>query len=103
MPARAKKHSCLVPGCPHPGHNQLGIRCRIAHSGASLFGKRRTDAVFSVESSGFLCDRHALAGGRMLLMFEPDGSKQATLVAASGENTSGERTKPIQQAVDLAA
>jgi hypothetical protein len=33
----------------------------------------------------------------MLLMFEPDGSHNATLVASSGENTAEERSKEIRQ------
>ncbi len=98
MPARASEHICIVPNCPFPGRNQLGVRCRVAHSGASPFPeKRRTDAIFSVESAAFLCDRHAILGGQMLLMFEPDGSHNATLVASSGENTAEERSKEIRQ------
>jgi hypothetical protein len=98
MPARPATHDCLVPDCPEPGRNQLGVRCRVAHSGASPFPhKRRTDAIFSVESAGYLCDRHSLAGGTMHLSFEPNLRRQATVVASSGEREVEERTKPIGQ------
>jgi hypothetical protein len=104
MPARALHHDCLVPGCPYPGRNQLGVRCRVAHSGASPFpNKGRTDAMFSVESAGFLCDHHALAGGLMHLTFEPDDSHAATLSASSGLNATEARTKPIKQPMEEAA
>jgi hypothetical protein len=104
MPARGATHECLVPGCPLPGHNQLGVRCRVAHSGASPFpNKRRTDAIWSVESAGYLCDQHALAGGRMRLTFEPDGSQEASITAASGEHVVEERSKPIRQPLEEAA
>ena len=104
VPHRSLDHSCLVPGCPHPGRNQLGVRCRVAHSGASPFPeKRRTDAIFSVESAGFLCDFHALSGGSMKLTFEPDELQEATLGAACRENVVEERTKPIRQPLEEAA
>jgi hypothetical protein len=98
MPARAADHDCLVPDCPHPGRNQIGVRCRVAHSGESPFPeKRRTDAIFSVESAGFLCDAHALAGGRMHLIFEPDASQQAALGIECQSAVLEERVKPIRQ------
>jgi hypothetical protein len=104
MPSRPQSHACLVPGCSSPGRNQLGVRCRVAHSGASPFPeKRRTDALFSVESAAFLCDSHALCGGYLLLMFEPNETEQATIVAASGENEVEERSKPIKQPLASAA
>lgn len=97
-------HCCIVPGCSSPGRNQLGVRCRIAHSGASPFPeKRRTDAIFSVESAAFLCDQHALHGGRMMLTFDPTGSQETALTAVSGENASEERHKPIKQPFELVA
>ena len=97
-------HDCLIPGCPYPGRNQLGVRCRVAHSGESPFPeKRRTDALFSVESAGYLCDRHALAGGTMSLTFTPNGSQETAIVALSGECVSEERTKPIRQPLIEAA
>jgi hypothetical protein len=98
VPARALEHSCLVPGCPHPGRNQLGVRCRVAHSGASPFPeKRRTDAIFSVESAGYLCDAHALEGGKLVLRFEPHDRRNVMIVATSGSGIAEPRSKEIRQ------
>ena len=104
MPRLDAVHDCVIPGCPYPGRNQLGIRCRVAHSGASPFPeKRRTDAIFSLESAGFLCDQHSLRGGRMTLTFEPNDSQEVSMIAISGENVTDERTKPIRQPLVEAA
>src|SRR5437016_2640141 len=66
-------HECMVKACPREGHNQIGLRVRVAHEGASPFPKkRRTDAMFSIESNAYLCDEHTLSGGTFLVMFEPD-------------------------------
>jgi hypothetical protein len=101
MPARAEARDCLVPDCSAPGRNQLGVRCRIAHSGASPFpDKRRTDAIFSVESDAFLCDAHALNGAQMHLVFQATRSANASLRASCGSNEIEGRTKPIRQPVD---
>jgi hypothetical protein len=98
MPARAVDHDCLIPGCPYLGRNQLGVRCRVAHSGETPFPeKKRTDAIFSVESAGYLCDQHALSGGKMALRFEPNNSEEASIIVASGENILETRVKPIRQ------
>jgi hypothetical protein len=105
MPARAAIHDCLVPGCRRPGLNQIGIRCRFAYAGRSLAfpEKKRTDAIFSVESAAYLCDVHATAGGRFELTFTPDRSRSVTLVARAGSYAVEERTKPIVQPEDAAA
>jgi hypothetical protein len=105
MPARAVIHECVVPGCRRPGLHQLGVRCRLAYAGRSrLFpDKRRTDAVFSVETAAYLCDQHAASGGRFELSFTPDRSRAATVVARSGPNVVAERVKEIAQPATEAA
>jgi hypothetical protein len=105
MPARATIHSCVVPGCSRPGLNQLGVRCRFAYAGRSpsFPDKRRTDAIFSVESSAYLCDSHATLGGRVELTFTPDRSRTVTVVAQSGGNVVVARTKEIAQPAAEAA
>jgi hypothetical protein len=104
MPAHAVERDCVVPGCSRTGRNQIGLRCRVAHSGASPFPeKRRTDAIFSVESEAFLCDFHALAGGLFELRFTPSRTQTATIVASCGPETLDERTKEIRQPVSDAA
>jgi hypothetical protein len=80
----AKDHRCVVKDCPREGRNQIGLRCRVAHDGATPFpNKRRTDAIFSIESDAYLCDTHALRGGTFLLMFEPSNTYEATIEVLS--------------------
>jgi hypothetical protein len=98
MPIRLREQRCVVPGCPNPGRNRLGARCRVAHDGETPFpDKSRTYALFSIESDAFLCDSHALGGGHLRLVFEPDGSQEAAIDVVSGENVVDERRKPIRQ------
>ena len=73
-------HDCIVERCPYPGLNQIGIRCRVAHDGASPFPtKKRTDAIFSIESDAYLCDKHALSDGTLALMFEADDTEEVKI------------------------
>jgi len=95
--AAATGHDCIVPGCKREGRNRLGVRCRIAHYGPTLFPKKgKTAALFSPDAEAYLCDHHALAGATITLFFEPNNSKQTTLrvVAAA---TVEERTTDIKQ------
>ena len=66
-------------------------------------GKRRTDALFSVESVAYLCDEHALGGISMRLAVIPNGSQAASLDAACGKNLVEKRQKPISQPLSKAA
>jgi hypothetical protein len=104
MPARSTVHECAVPSCPYPGRNQVGIRDRVAHSGASPFpNKRRTDALWSVESSIFLCDHHALQGGVIRLTFEPNASQEIIVESECGGVELEARSKQIRQPLEEAA
>jgi hypothetical protein len=97
-----KDHPCIVEGCVQEGRNQLGLRCRVAHDGASPFpNKKRTDAIYSIESEAYLCDTHALQGGTFLIMFEPDASKEVTIDVLS-ERTIEARKKHIKQPDEVA-
>ena len=90
-------HECVVPGCPHLGRNKLGVRCRVWHDDAApVAGKGKTAALWAPDAEAYLCDKHALGGAHMTLLFEADDSKQTTIkvVAAS---TIEERTTPIRQ------
>ena len=101
---RETMHDCLVLGCPLPGRQQIGLRARVAHSGASPFrNKRRTDAIISLESAGFLCDQHSLAGGHFEVTFTPNRSQEASIQASSGGNATEVRSKPIRQPIEEAA
>ena len=97
-----KDHPCVVDACVHEGRNQIGIRCRVAHSGASPFPtKKRTDAIYSIESDAYLCDTHAMRGGTFLIMFEPSDSKDVTVEVLS-EQAIEARTKHIKQPEEFA-
>jgi hypothetical protein len=99
-----KSHECFIPGCAEEGRNQLGLRCRIAHSGDSPFpAKSRTHAIFSVESDAFLCDRHALAGVSLALAVSPNTTEEASLGVVSGDAMSDVRTVEIKQPLRRAA
>lgn len=93
-----KSHNCVVPSCVAPGRNQIGVRCRIAHSGESPFpGKARTYAIFSVESDAFLCDNHALGGVALALAVSPSTSGLASLAVVCGTSMTEVRTVEIKQ------
>jgi hypothetical protein len=93
----SKDRPCIVEGCVQEGRNQIGIRCRVAHDGASPFpNKKRTDAIYSIESDAYLCDSHALGGGTFLMMFEPNNSQDVTVEMLS-EQAINARTKHIKQ------
>ena len=69
----------------------------MAHSGASPFpNKKRTDAIYAIESDAYLCDTHALSGGTYLLTFEPNGSKDVTIEVLAQRSVDA-RTKHITQ------
>jgi hypothetical protein len=98
-----KDHPCMVDGCTGSGLNQMGLRCRVAHDGASPFpNKKRTDAIFSIETDAYLCDRHALSGGTFLLTFEPD-TTQAVKVEVLSERPIAGREKHIKQPDEVLA
>lgn len=93
----ATGHECIVPGCKREGRNRLGVRCRIAHDGPTLFPRKgKTGALFSPDVEGYLCDQHALGGARITLLFEPDGSRETT-VRVIAADTVDERRTPIKQ------
>jgi hypothetical protein len=97
-------HRCIVPGCPATGRNQLGVRCRIAHSEESPFPeKSRTHALFSVESGAYLCDHHALAGVDLTLVVAPTAGREAELNVVCGQGLSEPRSTPIKQPLREAA
>jgi hypothetical protein len=99
-----KSHTCFIPGCSEEGRNQIGIRCRVAHSGASPFpNKSRTYSMFSAESDAYLCDEHALGGMAMALALTPNATEQASLAVVCGTEMTDIRTVEIKQPLTRAA
>jgi hypothetical protein len=73
------------------------VRCRIAHDGQTPFPKKgKTSALFSPDAEAYLCDHHALGGGHITLLFEPDVSKKITIKVIAA-TTVEERTTEIKQ------
>ena len=97
-------HPCAVTGCDEAGRNRIGVRCRIAHSDTPpIPEKKRTDALFSVESDAYLCDRHALAGVAMTLTVAPNRTEEASLAVVCGRSISDIHSTPIKQPLEQAA
>lgn len=95
---------CFVPECPREGRNQIGVRCRIAHSGEPPFpSKSRTHALFSIESDAYLCDEHALSGISLALALAPNDSEEAALAVVCGRAMSELRSVEIKQPLRRAA
>jgi hypothetical protein len=73
------------------------VRCRVAHDGASPFpNKARTDAIFSIETEAYLCDKHALSGGTFLITFDADDSEDIKVEVLSSRELA-KRSKHIKQ------
>jgi hypothetical protein len=99
-----KSHTCFIPGCSEEGRNQIGLRCRVAHSGRSPFpSKSRTYSMFSVESDAFLCDEHALRGISMAVALTPNRSEEASLAVVCGAAMTDVRTVEIKQPLSRVA
>ena len=52
---------CIVPGCLVEATNNLGVRLR----------RPDTSAIWAPNTAAYVCDRHAVAGARLTLLFEP--------------------------------
>ena len=84
---------CIVPGCEGTGRNKLGVRCRVWYDTHPTKGKG--SAVWAPDAGGFLCDRHAVQGAEITLVFVPNLSGATTIRLVSG-TTVRERTVPIK-------
>jgi hypothetical protein len=101
--AKSDEHLCIADGCVLSGKNQIGVRVRVAHDGESPFPhKGRTDAIFSIESDAYLCDKHALGGGTLSLFFEPDDSEDIRIEVAADKPVAT-RSKHIRQPEEFAS
>jgi hypothetical protein len=87
---------CVVPGCGQPGKNKLGVRCRVWQEPSPIPGKTKTSALWAPDADAFLCDRHALGGAHITLIYEPNESGEtAVRVIAAPEGK--DRRTPIRQ------
>ena len=79
---------CIIPGCPHEGGNQLGIRCR----------RPDTTAVWAPNCNVFLCDEHAESGCCIDIRITPaNDGKITTNVSVSGCDESISRVTMIRR------
>jgi hypothetical protein len=72
-------NDCAIPDCSQTGKHRLGVRCRVAEEPSPVPGKGKTDALWSVETDAYLCDRHALAGLDVTLLLEANRSGRASV------------------------
>jgi DNA-binding CsgD family transcriptional regulator len=89
------RDQCVVPGCPRPGKNKLGVRCRVWHEPSPVPGKGKTAALWAPDADAFLCDEHALSGATITLLFEPNTSG-TTWIRVLGVPAGDERIRPIK-------
>ena len=79
--APAELPVCIVPGCGAPGVRSLNVLCRFWNDEPD--SQRRGDGELATPSApdadAPLCEAHALAGARITILFEPDGSQQKTI------------------------
>jgi len=87
---------CVVPGCDRPGKHKLGVRCRVWHEPSPIPGKSKTSALWAPDSNAFLCDRHALSGALVTLIYEPNDSGE-TVVRVIAAPQGNDRRTPIRR------
>jgi hypothetical protein len=78
---------CAIPGCESTGKHRLGLRCRVMTEPSPVAGKNKTDALWSVDTSAYLCDAHALGGLDSTLMIEASDAGTASIRVISGRET----------------
>lgn len=91
---------CVIPGCARPGKHRLGVRCRIMREPSPVEGKKKTHALWSVESDTWLCDAHALDGLEVTLLLEPNKSRTAS-IRVVGPQRARTRRLPIRARRDV--
>jgi len=86
---------CIVPGCNNNANKKLGIRLRRpAQSDRASVGT----GIWAPETGAFICDQHAVAGWRIIILMEPTTTGEvSTSVVCSGAIVR-RRTRIRQQA-----
>jgi hypothetical protein len=87
-----EERPCIVPGCPSEGRNKLGVRCRVWHDRPTSHGKGKTAALWAPDADAFLCDRHALSGATITLLYEPNESQTTTVRVIGAAHHEGRTT-----------
>jgi hypothetical protein len=77
---------CIVPGCPVEASNNLGVRLR----------RPDTSAIWAPNTAAHVCDRHAVAGARLTVLFEPTETGQVEVGVYGATHQAG-RTTLIRQ------
>jgi len=91
---------CVVEGCSKAGKHRLGLRCRVMHEPSPLPGKKKTDALWSIESDAYLCDSHSLAGVDVTMIVAVNDTGTVSLRALADGRAGEPRRRPIQQVPD---
>ncbi|MEX2644709.1 MAG: hypothetical protein WD249_00440 [Gaiellaceae bacterium] len=77
---------CIVPGCPAEASNNLGIRLR----------RPDTSAIWAPNTAAHVCDRHAVGGARLTVLYEPTETGQVEVGVYGATHQAG-RTTLIRQ------
>jgi hypothetical protein len=89
--------ACAIEGCESTGKHRLGLRCRVMHGASPISGKGKTDALWSAESTAYLCDVHALSGLDVTLLISKNESGYACIRTVSGPRSFEPRRVKIKQ------
>lgn len=87
---------CAIAGCETTGKHRLGLRCRVMVEPSPVAGKSKTDALWSVDTSAYLCDKHALSGLDATVMFEANDTGSAAVRVVTGRGALATRSVKIK-------
>ncbi len=73
---------CIVPGCPSEALNNLGVRLR----------RPDTSAIWAPNTAAYVCDRHAVAGARLTVLFEPTDTGEIDVGVFGATHQAGRKT-----------
>jgi hypothetical protein len=79
---------CLIPGCEREAHNSMSIRLR----------RPDTTAIWAPNLDAFLCDVHAVSGGRVEILYEEAESGAIETQVHGAKSSDPHRQTPIRHA-----
>jgi hypothetical protein len=76
---------CIIPGCNRSANHNFGVRLR----------RPDTTAVWAPNTEAYLCDHHASAGLRIMIILESNNSQEIETIVYGVPQRSAERITPI--------
>ena len=67
------------------------------HEPSPIEGKKKTDALWSIESDAYLCDTHSLSGVDVTMIIAGNKSRSVSLRALADGRAGEPRRRPIRQ------